>query len=311
MIEKFRNGWLLFKASCSVIAKNKKLLLFPIATFVLTVMMVSFFLTSVALQPTGHSYKEASHWKALGNNLFDERTVTDLSGKTKKELALKPQGWAFAAVLYVICMFLATFFNAAFYHEIFNALRGDPVSLSSGMQFACDRWKPILLWSLFAGAVGLLIQSLEEKVGLFGKLIVRIIGIAWSVASVFAIPIIVHEQEASNPFDVLRRSAGVIKKTWGEQLVGFAGLQFGSTLLFFASLWMLAGFGLAAYEFGRWIILSIGIVAWMGTLFAFAYLSSVAGQVYFFVKDTEATEGKLPENYSPEMLALAWKFKKA
>lgn len=311
MLERFKNGWRLFKCSCSVIANNKKLLLFPIATFVLTILMVAFFLVPVALQPTGHGYNDSSHWKTVGNNLFQEQTVTRLDGRQEKQIVLKPQGWAFAGILYVICMFLATFFNAAFYHEIFNALRGDPVSLAGGLQFACDRWKPILFWSLFAGLVGLVIRSLEQKVGLIGRLVIRMIGVAWSVASVFAIPIIVHEQEASNPVDVLRRSAGVLKKTWGEQLVGFAGLQFGSMIALFGSLWVFAGFCFAAYEFQSWAILGVGFISWLGILFAFAYLSSVASQVYRCVLYLYATENKLPANYTPEMMALAWKFKKA
>jgi hypothetical protein len=284
---------------------------FPLASFVFTLAMIGFFLVPVALQPTGKSYNDKSHWSAVANNLFEERTVTRLSGKTEKTLALKPQGMAFAAILYFLCMFLATFFNAAFYHEIFNALRGEPVSLLGGIQFACDRWRPLLYWSLFAGLVGIAIKTLEEKVGLFGKVVLRFVGAAWSVAAVFAIPIIVHESEASNPLDVLRRSAGVVKKTWGEQLVGYAGLQFAGLLAFGVSLWLLGGGFLLAWELESWKILALSAVAWFASLIAISYVSSVASQVYRCVLYLYATEGKAPEGYTPEMLALAWKVKKA
>ena len=64
--------------------------------------------------------------------------------------------WAapFFAVAYFVSMFLATFSNVAFYHEIMQALNGQPVFIRRGFRFAATRWKAVLLWSLFAGLVG-------------------------------------------------------------------------------------------------------------------------------------------------------------
>ena len=45
-----------------------------------------------------------------------------------------------------------------------------------------------------------------------------------SVAAVFAIPVIIRRED-SNPLAVLRDSAGILKRTWGESLVGFVGLK--------------------------------------------------------------------------------------
>ena len=109
-----------------------------------------------------------------------------------------------------VAMFIATFFNVAFYHEILAALSGRPVSIGRGLKFACTRLKPILMWTLFAGLVGLIIKAIEQRLELFGRLVARVIGVAWSVAAVFVIPIIIREEQSANPVNMLRKSAGVL-----------------------------------------------------------------------------------------------------
>ncbi|HRU05899.1 MAG TPA: DUF6159 family protein [Candidatus Brocadiia bacterium] len=84
---------------------------------------------------------------------------------------------------------------------------------------------------LFTGLVGLLIRTLEERIGLLGRWIIKLIGLAWSVASVFVVPIIVLGQEGTSPLRMLKTSAGTLKKTWGESLLGCMGVQFGGLVM--------------------------------------------------------------------------------
>ena len=60
----------------------------------------------------------------------------------------------------------------------------------------------------------------QRELSFIGRLIVGWIGLAWSVASIFAIPILVREPSLSNPFAVLSKSADTINRTWGEMLSG-------------------------------------------------------------------------------------------
>jgi len=111
-------------------------------------------------------------------------------------------------------MFIATFFNVAFYHEILAALSGQAVSIGRGLKFASTRLRSILIWTLFAGLVGLLIKTIEERLALVGRIIGRFIGVAWSIAAVFVIPVIVREDQTANPVALLKRSAGILRRTW-------------------------------------------------------------------------------------------------
>src|SRR2546430_5906287 len=85
------------------------------------------------------------------------------------------------------------------------------VSIRRGLKFACTRWKAVLMWTLFAGLVGLIIQTIEQRLEIVGRLLARFIGLAWSIASVFVIPIIVREEQDANPLNMLKRSAGILK----------------------------------------------------------------------------------------------------
>jgi hypothetical protein len=312
-MDRLANGWKLLLNSFDVMMKNKKLLLFPVATACLTIVMAVLFLTPVALQPTSHSYTEKAHWAEVGDRLFvvGPPTAADLARGRKESVSITPVAYAFAAIFYFLSMFLATFFNVAFTHAIFNALEGKPVSVGEGISFACTKVKPILMWTLFAGLVGLIIKSLEEKFGTFGRFVVRSIGVAWSVASVFVIPVLVMEEHPDNPIGVVKQSAGVIRKAWGEALAGYAGLQFGGAVVGLASVVMIGAglyLGIAEQQLAAMFAI-IGV--WFVGVCVFSYVMSVASQIYLCVLYRFATTGSVPQGYTPDMLTMAWRPKKA
>src|SRR5882672_206199 len=309
------NSWTLFKRSLAVIRDCPKLLFFPAMIFIFTLGILLFFLAPVALQPTGHRITEEAHWSAVMDSVFT-RESTDAAVKAAPgersghRLELTPTGTAIVVVIYFVSMFLATFFATAFYHEILGALQGSGVSIRGGLGFAMSKLPAILLWSLFAGAIGFLIRMLEERVGLIGKWIVRLIGIGWSVASVFAIPIIVMEEER-NPITILKRSAGTLKKTWGESLTGFIGIQAAGTVVILLSLLafvVVTAVGVALEA--PWLILVFGVL-WVCGLFAFFYTLGVASNVYRGALYLFAANGEVPGYFDRESMDLAWKRKKS
>ena len=100
----------------------------------------------------------AAHWQAISHSLF--ANSPDANGQ---RAGFTPGAMAYFAFLYFLAMFIATFCNVAFYHEILAALGGEKVSLGRGFKFACSRLSSILMWTLFAGLIGLLVQGNQEK----------------------------------------------------------------------------------------------------------------------------------------------------
>jgi hypothetical protein len=306
---KFTRSWLLFKSSISVIARNKQLLIFPVVISVLTIVIILFFVAPALLWPTGHAYSSPEHWQAIAGNFF---TVSSgFSGRSDVHFTGSPGATAYVVLLYFVSMFLATFFNVAFYNEILAALSGKPVSLGRGLRFACSRYQAIFMWALFAGIVGLIIKIIERRLNFVGKIIARFIGVAWSIASVFAIPVIVRDQQSVNPVAVLRKSAQALRRTWGEALIGYIGIGFGNLIFLLASLLLLGGSLFAGIQLNNFWLFAIGAGIWLLALIAWSYLMNVAGLVYKGALYLYAVEGVVAQPYSPEMLNAAWKFKRS
>ena len=309
IMSRFQRSWQLFKSSLFIIARNKRLLVFPIIIFFLTMMIILFFLAPVVLRPTGYSYASAQHWQAIGHSLFTQSP--DAAAGNNSRVGLTPGAMVYLAFLYFVSMFFATFFNVAFYHEILVALAGQPVSIVRGLKFAGTKWKSVLMWALFAGLVGLIIRQLEERLSFVGRIIARFIGIAWSIAAVFVIPIIVCEEQNANPVAMLKKSAGILKRTWGEALIGYVGLGMVSGLMMIASMVFLIGALVGSIVLNNFWLLAIAGVLWLVAMFVLSYLTSLAGQIYKGALYLYAASGVVPEPYSQEMLDSAWKFKKS
>jgi hypothetical protein len=337
MITKFKQSWQLFKASITVTLKHRKLLWFPVLTVIATCMIALFFLSAMAipivLHDTGYHLNQKKHWLALKDHylpapaaqpkprdpaagasqplrlLFTGRsTAVDESGHPVAAQGF-PWGSLCLLVIYFVSMFLATFFNVAFYSEIIAALNGKGVSFRRGLSTARSRLPSIFAWSVLAGLVGWLIRNIEQRLPLAGRIMVGLIGMAWSIAAVFAIPVIIQEQPMRNPLKILRQSAMTLKRTWGEGLIGYVGFSAGSVVIFLASLLPLLLAGALALLFqSTWLIVIAGVIWFLGLL-GMAYISSVAGHVYRCALYLYAAEGVVPEPYNQELLDMAWKVK--
>lgn len=310
---KIGNSWSLLKSSLAVIGGNKKLLLFPAMTTLLSVGILLFFIAPVALQSTGHRYNDSAHWKSVASTVFTEQSMKDAAAapageKRDQQLEFTGKANVYLALIYFASMFLATFFNTAFCHEILGALRGEPVSLLGGLRFAAGKSVSILMWSLLAGIVGYLISELERRLSFIGKIVMGLVGVAWSVASVFAIPVLI-ETDTVNPVKMLRASAETLRKTWGESLTGYVGLQMSGLFIFLLSIVFLGGGLWGAAQFNAPLAMFAVFSAWIASLIVFAYVAGVAGQVYRCALYLYAATGNIPATYDRDAMDSAWKMK--
>jgi hypothetical protein len=298
---KLQNSWELLKSSLRVIRDNPRLALFPIVSTLCLFVLALFFIVPLVLLGMGQTgalaWMQSRGWQGTpGVDHFREAF-----------------GWLYyscGATIYLLSLFLGTFFNVAFYHEILRALGGQPVSLGGGLRFATRRLGSVLLWSLLAGTVGLIIRAIEERLGWIGKIVMAAIGTAWSVAAVFAIPVIIRRTD-SNPLAVLRDSALTLKRTWGESLVGFIGIPLvGAALLLAIFASGLATMAAAALLHMAWLGISVGAL-WLLSVLLFSLLMSMATHVYRCALYVYASEGIVPGPYTAEMMDAGWKVKKA
>lgn len=95
---------------------------------------------------------------------------------------------------------------------------------------AMARLPQIFAWALVSATVGVLLKAIENAHEKAGYYVAMILGTAWSIMTFFVVPILVVEK--TGPFQAVGRSMSLLRRTWGEALVGRLGLGFFLFLLF-------------------------------------------------------------------------------
>jgi hypothetical protein len=96
-------------------------------------------------------------------------------------------------------------------------LRGGEPTVSDGMSVATQKLNRIFSWTLVSVAVGLVLQVIAERFRVAGAITSRLFGVAWSLATMFVIPVLALEDVSVG--NSIRRSASIFKSKWGESVV--------------------------------------------------------------------------------------------
>lgn len=172
------------------------------------------------------------------------------------ERHLAPGYYLVLFAFYLTQYFVIVFFNTALAGVALARLRGEPASLADGFALARSRLGSILGYALIAATVGMLLRALQERLGLIGRLVVGLIGLAWTVATFLVVPVLASE--GTGPVDAVKRSAELLKQTWGENLIGNAGLGVVFGLVFFLA--VLVSAALIAGAFALQSVLAVLLV---------------------------------------------------
>jgi len=182
---------------------------------------------------------------------------------------------------YVAATFLMVFFNCALAACALAHFAGRPASLGYGLGQAAARVSNIFLWALLSSTVGILIRMIDRRLSLAGKIAVWLFGAAWGMATFLVVPILVVED--MGPVEALKRSAEMLRKSWGDQLTARIRLGWFGLLLFAPALLLgIAGafraplFWAAAIVYGG--LVAAFITASQGVFQAAMYRQLTTGQ---------------------------------
>jgi hypothetical protein len=206
-MERLRRSWQLVKSSWGVLRSDKELLLFPVASgIVMSVALGVLFLV----------------W--LGSGGFGR---LDGDGLGVLDLVL-------LYLLYFIISTVGVFFNAALIAAANIRLDGGDPTLADGFRVAISHLPAILGWAAIAATVGLLLSALRERGGAIGAVISLLGNMAWALVTFLVVPVLVVE--GVGPIEAIKRSAGLLRETWGEQIVGNFSIGLVTGLAFVAAL---------------------------------------------------------------------------
>ena len=121
-------------------------------------------------------------------------------------------------VFIVLAYVITTFFNASLVSAALERLRGGDPDVGSGLRHALRHAHHLVLWALITATVTLALMALRaaSRRVPFAGLILRMIGGVWEFLTFFVVPVIVAENEG--PVGGIKRSAGIVRQTWGRQI---------------------------------------------------------------------------------------------
>lgn len=222
---KFSRSWELVKQSFAILRSDKQLMLFP----VLSAIACLFVTLVIGTGGTLLMMPAMASAAANGEQFHPNQSPVFMLGMF---------------TLYVANYFVIVFFNVALVGVANSRLMGGTWTFRDGLELAWARKGTILQWALVAATVGMILRTIEERMGLIGRLVMRIIGVAWALACYFVVPVLAFED--LTPIQAVKRSSKLFKDTWGEKVVG--GFSFG--LVSFALTLPAIGIFIAAIFYG-------------------------------------------------------------
>jgi hypothetical protein len=169
--------------------------------------------------------------------------------------------------------FISLYCGVALAAVLAGRLEGRQVSTRDGWIAARQRLGIIAAWSLLVCTVGALLRLLEQRLPLGGKIVAALVGLSWSLATLFAVPVLAYEN--LGPLETLRRSSQIFRRRWGAQIGGSMGIGVLAALVC-VPLIVVILIGLASPGAGGVLLVALGVVG----LFAAIAANVALEQIY-------------------------------
>ena len=277
---KISNTWALVKQSFAILREDKELMLLPILSAIscilVTLSLVAggglFFLPQIRA-----SIAEQGAWHP-GNALLFGGTF----------------------MFYLVNYFVIVFFNTALVSAASTRLEGGDPTVRDGLRAAWSRVGVIFQWALLAATVGMILRMIEERSSLIGRLVISLVGMAWTLATFFVVPVLAFED--LGPIEALKRSARLFRSNWGSEVVG----TFSFGLIFFllalpGALLPILGSALAG-SYG----LTIGAALMVVYFIFLAVVSASTHGIFLAALYRYANQGEVAQGFGRETLSSAW-----
>ena len=213
----------LMKSCVNVLKKDKELVFFPIMAAIFVIVLLGIIYSTGGI--------------TFSDNPEEQGSIIPL------------------AILIFGANFIIVFFNSALISAALERLRGGDPNISSGLSHAFKHVHHIFLWSIIVTIMALIfaaIRSSGRNRGMMGQIMTELFAsflqAGWAMMTFFVVPIIVSEN--LGPIAAIKRSSGLFKQTWGNQVAanfGFGIFQILALLASGAIGWI---FGLASPTFG-------------------------------------------------------------
>ena len=279
---RLENSWRLVKASAAVLRADKELIVFPIASGAALLLVTATFAFPL--------------WASGYFDRFDDGGAN-------------VGAYAVAFLFYLIQYIVVTFANAALVGAALIRLRGGDPTLADGLRIAWSRAGVILGYSLIGATVGVILRAIQERAGIVGQIAAGIVGIAWGLITFLVVPVLVVEQ--IGPIEAIRRSGALLKRTWGEQIVGNFGVGLAMLVVSLGALIVVGPIVLLAIASGSIVLIVVAVALAVVIFAAIAAVGSALQGIFTAALYRYAAEGETDGYFSSEMVRQAFRPKGA
>jgi hypothetical protein len=269
MFESIGRSFTLVKTSWDILMQDKKLLAFPILSGIVSLIVLATFVLPLFLAGS----------IAAGSSVIFYGTLF---------------------LFYLVSYFVVIFFNTALITCVNAKLNGRTMSVTEGLSAAARHLPSIFAWALISATVGLILHLLQERAGIVGQIVISIIGGAWGLVTFFVVPVLVLEDKGV--VDSVKESVALVRKTWGESIVGA-----GSIMMVFFVIGILAFLGLLATMFlGNAVIFGLALVAFLILVVALVIIASAMQGIFVTALYSYAKTGTVPSAFDRDLIANAF-----
>lgn len=209
-------------------------------------------------------------------------------------------GYVLLFIYYILSYFIVIFFNTGLITCAHMRLNGKDPTFMDGFNNAKKHVGKIFVWALISATIGLILRIIADRSSWVGKIIVAIIGMAWSLITFFVIPVMVFED--ISVFESIKRSGYLFKKTWGENVIGQFSIGFVFLILGIAGIIPL----ILVLMTGSFVLIipifALVVIYW---IFLGIVSASLEG-IFVAALYNYASTGKIPSAYSPEVITTAF-----
>jgi hypothetical protein len=208
MFDRISRSWTLAGQCWTVLKEDPELLVFPLlSSLALLVLLASF------AWPVWSIYHGLDPRGTAGSTTHTARLMF----------------YGILGIFYIVNYAVMMFFNTALIAVALRRLDGESASIGEGIQCALSNLSAILAYAVIAATVGALLRALEERVGLIGRIVISLVGAAWTLASSMAVPVLAAE--SVGPIEAISRSIELMRSTWGENIIGNGGISIGMAVI--------------------------------------------------------------------------------
>jgi Family of unknown function (DUF6159) len=279
-ISRFERSWLLIKASLEVLRADNALLILPVLSGFATVTLAVGFVALGALDGVFTAMHAGRSLHAYGSFYV----------------------WMFC--WYVVQYFVVIFFNTALVGAAIVLLKGERPTVTLALELAVSRIGIILGYAVISATVGVVLNALARRLGLIGRLIEGALGLAWAAATFLVVPILAAE--GIGPVRAIERSTALLRKTWGENLVGNAGITVVMSAISVATTAVGVGGGMLLFRYGYPVLGSAMMAAAVTTLLLVILISAALSGIYSAAVYVYAVDGQPPAGFDNDMVRGAF-----